>query len=130
MDIPNFATKLADFIVRLEMEMNGRIAKVHPILLNSAIAEGRRTYEEISAEKGRRFYKVFSYNGSQRSVRYFVERSTGIIFGAASWQKFNPNHEYGTLDTIAEWDWSDYYAKHKQGNPSLVPRHLRKLTEV
>ena len=124
----NFGTKLADFIVRLEMEMNGRIAKQHPILHDDAVKDGRRGYNEIGTENGRRFVKIFTNNGAQRSVRYFVEKSSGIIFGAASWQKFNPNHEYGTLDTVAEWDWSDYYAVHKQGKPSLVPPHLRKLT--
>lgn len=74
-----------------------------------------------------RFYKIWDQNltGSNRSVRYFVEKSSGIIFGAKSWKAHNPNHQYGTLDTIGDWDWSGYYAAHKEGKPSLVPKTKR-----
>lgn len=118
--------KLAAFVALLEKEQNDRVAKQHPILQENALKDGRRGYEEVGIDEGGRFWKVYNYNGSQRSVKYFVERNTGIIFGASSWKKYNPVHEYGTLDTINEWDWSNYYAVNKNGKKSIVPKAERK----
>lgn len=56
---------------------------------------------------GKKFAKVTI--GS--SVRYFVEIATGIIYASASWQKYNPNRSFGTLDTVDQFDWSGYEGK-------------------
>ena len=121
-----FDEKLAAFCTTLEAEMNS----VAPAILNASAKEkGFRGYHEIDTEgrKTARFVRVFtSHNGESRSVRYFVERETGIIFGAKGWKAYNPNRQYGTLDSVADWDWSGYYGEHKGGESSLVPAEQRR----
>lgn len=43
-----------------------------------------------------------------RSGKYMVELDTGNIFGIKGYGVIHRGHAYGTVDTIAEWDWSDY----------------------
>ena len=117
---------LPAFIKLLEEETNERIKKQYPILHENAIKNGRRGDVHVEYETGGRFWKIIRRQSSGGSVAYFVERDTGIIFGAKSYKAYNPVHQYGTLETIHEWDWSDYYAKHKQGKSSMVPKAERK----
>jgi hypothetical protein len=42
------------------------------------------------------------------SGKYMVEISTGNIFGIAGYGQIHRGHQYGTLDTVAAWDWSGY----------------------
>ena len=111
-----FYALLDPFIKLLETERNG-------------IAAGMRRYEHIGYDEGDRFVKVWRSDTlpiSSRSVSYFVEKRTGIIFGAKGWKAFNPNNEYGTLHTINEWDWSDYYGVSKKGLKTLTPKWCRR----
>jgi len=88
---------------------------------------GKDKYYTIVAEPGSKFHKIMEYKvdgGGQ--VRYFVENSTGIIYGAESLRKPNFKRWYGTLDTINEWDWSGYYAESLTGKSTLVPKELRR----
>ena len=45
-----------------------------------------------------------------QSGKYMVELSTGNIYGIKAYGVIHRGHQYGTLDTIYEWDWSDYTA--------------------
>lgn len=120
-----FYTLLEPFLKLLEKERNERTAQTFPILHESAIRAGRRGYEHIGFDEGDRFVKVWKENG-QTGVCYFVEKITGIIFGAKGWKAFNPNNEYGTLHTISDWSWGDYYGVSKKGLKTLTPKHLRR----
>jgi hypothetical protein len=98
------------------------------ILQEGARKNGRRNYDEIGYEIGRRFTKFWSETSAdqhkpQRSVCYFVENETGKIFGARSWNAYNPRRQYGTLDTMHDWYWGEYYAQHRTepGRSTLVP---------
>lgn len=127
-DIPDFETKLQAFIQRLQSEKQARAAREFPSLTESAKAHG---WEHgplyIDSNPGPRFVRIVEQKyQSSRSVCYFVERATGIIFGASGWAKYNPARTYGTLDTIAEWDWSEYYAVSKHGKSTLVPIEERR----
>lgn len=44
------------------------------------------------------------------SGRYMVDMATEEIFGIKGYGVIHRGHRYGTLDTIHEWDWSDYRA--------------------
>jgi hypothetical protein len=125
--LDRFYALLTPFMELLEKEMNEETERLFPNSLNKmGIAEGRRGYNEIGFDEGgKRFVRVWQNNG-QKSVRYFVEKETGIIFGAKGWKAYNPNHEYGTLETITEWNWGGYYATSKSGKTSMVPKNLRK----
>jgi hypothetical protein len=37
-----------------------------------------------------------------------VENATGEIYGILGYGKVNKSHNYGTLDTVAEYFWGDY----------------------
>ena len=51
---------------------------------------------------------VVSDDGQHCSSRYFVRVSDGAIFACESWKKPNLRRQYGTLDTIDQFDWSGY----------------------
>lgn len=117
--------KLEAFCKLLEDEQNQRASTQYPSLAADAISKGRRGYVHTGYDEGGRFWKVWRESG-QKSVAYFVERDTGIIFGAKGWKAYNPARAYGTLDTINEWDWSEYYGVSKTGQSTLVPKGERK----
>lgn len=118
----NFEQKLIAFMSLLEIERNSVVGET---LNNLGKQEGRRGYNQIGCDSsGHRFVRVYSDTG-QKAVCYFVEKATGIIFGAKGWKAYNPVHQYGTLDTTSEWNWSGYYAKSKTGKNSLVPKTER-----
>ena len=55
-----------------------------------------------------------------------IALSSGIIFGADGWKKYNPNRVYGDLTTITEWSWGEYYGVSKTGVSTLVPKAMRR----
>jgi hypothetical protein len=120
-----FYALLDPFLKLLEVEQNERIKEQHPSLQESALKAGRRGYSEIGYDEGLRFVKVWNDNGG-KYVKYFVEKETGIIFGADGWKKYNPNRVYGDLTTITEWSWGEYYGVSKKGLSTLVPKSMRR----
>lgn len=42
------------------------------------------------------------------SGKYMVEMDTGRIFGIKAYGVIHRGHQYGTLDTINEWNWGGY----------------------
>ncbi len=58
--------------------------------------------QTVWLESGRKFDKIMIDD----SVRYFIDRSKGIIYGAKS--KLAPNMKwyFGTLESAVKWDWS------------------------
>lgn len=56
-------------------------------------------------ESGRKFDKVMIGN----NVRYFVDRSKGIIYGAKSRLAPNMKWYFGTLSSASKWDWSGFH---------------------
>lgn len=124
-----FYALLDPFLKLLETEQNERVKNDHPILDKGAAEAGRRGYCEIGYDEGLRFVKVWSEHGTtytQKSVKYFVEKQTGIIFGADGWKKYNPNRVYGDLTTINDWWWGNFYGESKNGLETLVPKSMRR----
>ena len=48
------------------------------------------------------------------SGRYMVELSTSNIYDIKAYGVIHRGHQYGTLDTIAEWDWGGYTAVNRE----------------
>lgn len=120
----DFKTKLDTLCKRIEAEHHATWSST---LIQIGQRAGLRTYEECHADApGPRFVRIFWKGVQQNHSHLWVEIETGIIFGSSGWKKYNPVHQYGTLDTLDEWDWSGYYPKHKEGKLSLVPKHLRR----
>lgn len=60
-------------------------------------------------KEGRKFDKLFltaSLGRPNDWVEFFINRNTGMIFGAKSNTIFNPNRRFGTVANASKWDWS------------------------
>jgi hypothetical protein len=75
---------------------------------------------KLDCESNRNNAKVWLVSGNKYSRvnvgdsgKYMVERSTEKIFGIKGYGVIHRGHEYGTLDTISEYDWSGYVATKK-----------------
>lgn len=65
--------------------------------------------ESVCTDKpGSKFVRVYFKTGSSRSVRYFVRIADGAIFAANSWKVPNLNRQFGTFDTMNEFEWGGY----------------------
>lgn len=101
-----FATALAAFAALLETEQLRGIAEA------GVNCEANRIGRKVTVKPGQKYIKVDV--GS--SGRYMVEASTGNIFGIKGYGTIHRGHWYGTLDTVAEYDWSQYYPSKKDGS--------------
>lgn len=77
-----------------------------------------RSPNSFAIETGRKFDKVFEVAG--HSGRYMIDRNSWIIYGIKSWAQHNPRREFGTLDTVAEFDWSGDVGKPIANTPSAI----------
>lgn len=71
--------------------------------------------DKVEIETGRKFDKVYIRTKVQKLGRYMVDRNSWVIYGIKSWAQINPRREYGTLDTIDQFDWSHFYGQPKAG---------------
>lgn len=118
--------RLLMFLGELEKQMNDDVNKRYNILQVNALKDGRRGYHEIGIEVGNKFIKIIENNGTQTSVKYFIEVGTGYIYGAKGYKAYNPNRRFGTLKTIDDWNWSGYEGESKKGESTLVPKAERR----
>lgn len=93
---------LEAFRARLEADQASRYAREFPKL----------TPPPVSLKPGRRWVNV-TVGGSGK---YMVDFD-GTIYGIKGYGVPNRLHTYGTLDTIADFDWSDYTATRRNGGP-------------
>jgi len=97
----DYVEKLEQFRTLFEEQSNVRKARLYSNL----------DPDSIEVETGYKFDKVYINNGTQRMGRYMVESRTGIIWGIKSWTQVNYRRQYGTLDSIDQYDWSDFYGR-------------------
>lgn len=71
----------------------------------------------VSVKMGKKFARVDIGD----SGRYMVDLETGEIYGIKGYGVVHRGHQLGTLDTIHEWDWSDYRAVRKQRTFASAP---------
>lgn len=74
----------------------------------------------VTSETGRRFDKIYVgtldkklHSAEEASVRYFVERQTGIIYGAKSDLAPNLKWYFSTIYEADKWDWSGMHGEPK-----------------
>ena len=61
----------------------------------------------VTIKPGKKYTKI-DVGGSGK---YMVVNATGEIFGIKAYGVIHRGHQYGTLDTATEWDWSGYVAR-------------------
>jgi hypothetical protein len=68
-----------------------------------------------AVETGRKFDKVYMQTPHQKIGRYMIDRNSWIIYGIKSWAQINPRRTFGTLDTVAQYDWSGHTGAPRPG---------------
>lgn len=114
----NYESKLERFRLLFEEHSNDRRKRIYPDLKPN----------EIHVEFGYRFDKVFVFDG-QKSGRYMVESRTGKIWGIKSWTQVNYRRLFGTLDTVNQYDWSEYNARPIPGTEAEIV-HIQREEEI
>jgi hypothetical protein len=77
--------------------------------------EGERPVMEV--ETGRKYYKVLTNYGNQRSVHAFVDKATGDLYKPASWNapakgvRFNLLQDMDTLTQVVDFAGSYLYKR-------------------
>jgi hypothetical protein len=109
---------LTKFAQRVEQEQIQRLQEQH----SDCETNVKNAHTKIIA--GSKYAKV----DVGTSGKFMVEMATGNIFGIKSYGQVHKGHFYGTLDTIDEYFWGDYYPRHKT-NPTPAGKYsIPKLT--
>ena len=69
-------------------------------------------------ETGRKFDKILIKDDISVSVRYFIQRSDGTIYGAKSRFAANMTWYFGSIYTAPLWSWGDFHG-HPVNDPSV-----------
>lgn len=109
-NMENFDNKLEAFRQLVEADQLAEYRRTHEGMTINPETEKHETRTYSLA--GRKYAKV----DVRGSGKYMVEVSTGNIFGIKAYGQVHKGHFYGTLDTIAEWFWGDYYPHKKDGS--------------
>lgn len=96
-----YGEKLMAFAVKVQAESQHRLRE------QDLACEANLTNAITWVKFGNKYDKVDIGN----SGRFMVEARTGEIFGIKSYGKVHRGHAYGTLDTIDEFYWGEYYPK-------------------
>ena len=59
----------------------------------------------VTTKNGKKYTKV----DVGRSGHLMVVNNTGEIFGIKAYGVIHRGHPYGTLDTVTDWYWGEYY---------------------
>lgn len=108
-------TKLTIFARRVERQT---IERLGPLTCQDNIRNSR-----VTVKPGKKYAKV----DIGHSGRYMVEMETGNIFGIKAYGQIHRGHFYGTLDTIDDYFWGEYYPV-KYENPTPLDGGVPKLT--
>ena len=104
-------TKLTIFARRVERQT---IEKLHA---DDLACDANVRNARVTVKPGKKYAKVDI--GS--SGRYMVEVSTGNIFGIKAYGQIHKGHFYGTLDTIDDYFWGEYYPiKYEKPTPTQM----------
>jgi hypothetical protein len=68
--------------------------------------ECNRDNRKTSIKMGKKYAKL----DIGTSGRYMIDLETGEIFGIKAYGVIHRGHQFGTLDTINQFDWSGYRA--------------------
>jgi hypothetical protein len=94
------------FAQQLLAERQARLREDYP-------ASDQWESETVNVKPGPVYTKVDVGPAHNMSGAYMVENATGIIYGIKGYGKVHKGHRYGTIATIAEWDWSGYKGRPK-----------------
>lgn len=104
---PILKTKLAAFAALLERQQSEAFTRYYP---GPALEDSRSRATTVKIRPAAKYTRVDVGD----SGKYMVVNETGEIFGIKGYGVIHRGHQYGTLDTIQDWDWSGYTAVRRQ----------------
>lgn len=102
--------KIAAFAALVEADQNRRAIEQG---YDSDLTDAERMSRfrlSTTVKPGHKYTKVDIGDGG----RYMVENATGHIFGIKGYGTIHRGHFYGTLDTMNDWFWGNYYPENKK----------------
>lgn len=96
----NFQAKVDAFAALLHEQQLAELSK------KKLTFNGWEKHADVGVHYAKKYVRVDVGN----SGKYLVDVD-GNIWGIKSYGVIHRGHQYGTLDTIHEWDWSYYQAK-------------------
>lgn len=78
-------------------------------------------WETVAIRPGKVYTKIDRGPEHNMSGMLMVENSTGRIYGIKGYGRVHKGHFYGTLDTVDDWYWGDYYPR--QRTERVPPLH-------
>lgn len=103
--------RAVDYVTKIE-----KFRKALELADNACVTQGCT----IGIDVGRKYDRIYLqtyHNGQplQKMARYFVDRNSWVIYGCKSFHQINERRIYGTLDSVAEYNWTPYYGIPKAG---------------
>lgn len=91
--------------------------------LAANFSQEQADHETTRVVHGKVYAKVDVGSYGSYSARLMVEYVTGVVYGTKSYGQVHKGHAYGTLDTIDQWYWGDYYPRPAEApvRPQPVP---------
>jgi hypothetical protein len=83
---------------------------------------GQAEAEQVEVIPGRVYTKINRGPEHNMSGMLMIENATGRIYGIKGYGKVHKGRFYGTLDTVSDWHWGDYYPRRKPVDPELFKR--------
>lgn len=113
MSITLFNDKIAAFANLLEQHQVEEYKRTYPKTVSQLIVQSCI----VKVNHARKYVRVDVGTGG----RYMIERDTEKIFGIKAYGVIHRGHQYGTLDTIQDWQWGGYYAR-PVSQPATQPK--------
>lgn len=98
-----FLEKMNDFTLLITKEKKENLIKSN-LACASNMANATAEYK-----KGTKYYKIIVGGGAS----FMVDVKTEEIFGVKGYGQVHLGHRYGTLDTIDDFNWGEYYPVRK-----------------
>ena len=104
------------------------------VALQSADAGCKLNGDTVGIDVGRKYDRIYIqtyHNGqpNQKLARYFVDRNSWVIYAPKSFTQVNERRQFGTLDTIEQYDWAPYQGVPKAGTIA-EKLHLEREVEI
>jgi hypothetical protein len=70
-------------------------------------------WETVQVKQGPVYTKIDRGPAANMSGMLMIENATGAIYGIKGYGRVHKGHFYGTLDTVADWYWGNYYPERR-----------------
>lgn len=105
-DYQNMQAKIQKLADRVLAERKQRLAALY--------SQAQADAEDVRVKPGAAYTKVDLGDHGHWHGKLMVEHATGNVYGIKAYGKVHKGHQYGTLETIDDFYWGDYYPSKKE----------------